>query len=49
MGVFMNYAVERGLGAMIYKPSFIKIGFGIHKLIVVDTHTDTHTDSKVIS
>jgi hypothetical protein len=29
----MKYAVEMGLGAMIYLPSFIKIGSGIQKLI----------------
>jgi hypothetical protein len=30
----MKYAVQMGSGAMIYIPSFIKIGSGIHKLIV---------------
>jgi hypothetical protein len=30
---FMNYAAEMGSGAMIYIPSFIKIGSGIQKLI----------------
>jgi hypothetical protein len=30
----MKYAVEMGLGVMIYIPSFIKIGSGIQKLIV---------------
>jgi hypothetical protein len=29
----MEYAVEMGSGAMIYIPSFIKNGSGIHKLI----------------
>jgi hypothetical protein len=29
----MNYAVEMGLGAMIYIVSFIKIGSGIRKLL----------------
>jgi hypothetical protein len=29
MGIFMNCAVEMGLGAMIYIKSFIKICFGI--------------------
>jgi hypothetical protein len=49
MGVFMNCVVEMGLGAMIYIPSFIKIGSGIQKLIVRGIHiqphrlTDTHT------
>jgi hypothetical protein len=30
----MKYAVGLGSGAMIYIPSFIKIGSGIQKLIV---------------
>jgi hypothetical protein len=30
---FVKYAVETGSGAMIYIPSFIKIGSGIQKLI----------------
>jgi hypothetical protein len=29
----MKYAVETGSGAMIYIPSFIKIGSGIQKLM----------------
>jgi hypothetical protein len=29
----MKYAVEMGSDAMIYKPSFIKIGSGIQTLI----------------
>jgi hypothetical protein len=29
----MKYAVEIGLCAMIYRPSFIRIGSGIQKLI----------------
>jgi hypothetical protein len=36
----MKYAVEMGSGAMIYIPSFIKIGSGIQKLMVGDS--DTH-------
>jgi hypothetical protein len=38
----MKYAVEMGSGAMIYIPSFIKIGSGIQKLIVgyIDTQTE---------
>jgi hypothetical protein len=28
----MKYAVEMGLGAMIYIPNFIMIGLGIQKL-----------------
>jgi hypothetical protein len=39
----MNYAVEMGLGAMMYIPSFIKVGSGVRKLIVGDTHTNTQT------
>jgi di/tricarboxylate transporter len=40
----MNYAVEMGSGAMIYIPSFIKIGLGIQKLmegrrINIQTHS----------
>jgi hypothetical protein len=30
----MEYAVEMGSGAMIYMPSFIKIGLALQKLIV---------------
>jgi hypothetical protein len=37
----MKYAVEMGSGAMIYIPSFIKIGSGIQKLIRWDSHTQT--------
>jgi hypothetical protein len=33
--------------AVMYVPSFIKIGSGVRKLIGVDTQT--HTDSNVIS
>jgi hypothetical protein len=33
----MKYVVEIGSGAMIYIPSFIKIGSGIQKLIRGDT------------
>jgi hypothetical protein len=42
----MKYAVEMGSGAMIYTPSFIKIGSAIQKLIE-GGYTDTK--SKVIS
>jgi hypothetical protein len=38
----MKYAVEMGSGAMIYIPSFIKIGSGIQKIIeggLTDTQT----------
>jgi hypothetical protein len=33
----MKYAVEMGSGAMIYIPSFIKIGSGIQRLTGGDT------------
>jgi hypothetical protein len=45
----MKYTVEMASDGMIYIPSFIKVGSGIQKLLRGDTHTDTHTDSKVIS
>jgi hypothetical protein len=35
----MNYAVEMGSVAMIYMPSFIKIGSGIQNLIGMDSQT----------
>jgi hypothetical protein len=35
----MKYTVEMGSGAMIYIPSFIKIGSGIEKLIEGDSLT----------
>jgi hypothetical protein len=35
----MKYAVEMGSGAMIYIPSFTKIGSGIQKLKEEDTQT----------
>jgi hypothetical protein len=35
----MKYAVEMGSDAMIYIPSFIKIGSGIQKFIERDTQT----------
>jgi hypothetical protein len=35
----MKYAVEMGLGAMIYIPSLIKTDSCIQKLIVGDTQT----------
>jgi hypothetical protein len=38
----MKYAVEMGLGAMIYVPSFINIGSGIQKLWAV-IHRQTQT------
>jgi hypothetical protein len=33
----MKYAVDIGSGAMIYIPSFVKIGSGIQKLMRGDT------------
>jgi hypothetical protein len=42
----MNYTVEMGSGAMIYIPSFIKIGSGIQKMISgEDSQTHTHTQT----
>jgi hypothetical protein len=43
----MNYAVEIGLGAMIYIPSFIETSWDIQKLIGRVRSTDTNR--KVIS
>jgi hypothetical protein len=38
----MQYAVEMRSGAVIYIPSFIKIGSGIQKLIgAIHTHRDS--------
>jgi hypothetical protein len=42
----MKYAVEMGSGAMIYIPSFIKIGSSIQKLI---WGIYRHIESKMIS
>jgi hypothetical protein len=39
----MNYAVEICSGAMIYIPSFIKIGSGIQRLMGSGIFTDTQT------
>jgi hypothetical protein len=41
----MKYAIEVGSGAMMYIPSFVKIGLAIHKLMG-GTHTDTQTDGR---
>jgi hypothetical protein len=38
----MKYAVEMGSGAMIYIPSFIKIGSGIHRLMGGGGNSQTH-------
>jgi hypothetical protein len=35
----MKYATEMGSGAMIYRPSFIKIGLGIQKLVRGNSQT----------
>jgi hypothetical protein len=35
--MFFKYAVEMGLGAVIYVPNFIMIGSGVQKLIEGDT------------
>jgi hypothetical protein len=41
MGRIMKYAVEIGSGAVIYIPSFIKIGSAIQKLMGwIRRHTD---------
>jgi hypothetical protein len=37
----MKYAVQMGSGAMIYIPSFIKIGSGIQKLMGGGEDTDS--------
>jgi hypothetical protein len=37
----MKYATEMVSGAIIYIPSFIKIGSGIQKLIEEDSQTDS--------
>jgi hypothetical protein len=37
----MKYAVKMGSGAMMYIPSFVKIGSGIQKLMLgIHRHTD---------
>jgi hypothetical protein len=43
MGGIYKYAVEMGISAMIYIPSFIKIGSGIQKLMGRGAFTDTKT------
>jgi hypothetical protein len=46
-----NYAVEIGVGAMIYIPSFIKISSGIQNVKGRGARPDIqrHTDRKMIS
>jgi hypothetical protein len=42
----MKYAVQMGLGAILYILSFIKIGSGIRKFMgggAIHTHRDTQT------
>jgi hypothetical protein len=43
----MKHAVEMGLGAMIYMPSFVKFRSGIQKLLGRGIHG--HKNNKVIS
>jgi hypothetical protein len=42
----MKYADGMGSGAMIYTPSFIKIGSGIQKLMGWDSQTRRRTDTQ---
>jgi hypothetical protein len=37
----MNFAFKMGLCAMIFKPSFNKIGSDVQKLLRGNAHTDT--------
>jgi hypothetical protein len=41
--------IKMSSGAMLYVPSFRRIGSGIYKLSRVDSHKDRHTNSKAIS
>jgi hypothetical protein len=41
------YEVEMGSDAMIHKPSFIKIGSGIQKLLGGDTQTHRRHDNLI--
>jgi hypothetical protein len=43
----MKYGVETGSGAMVYIPSFIKIGSAIQKLIGGNTQTHRQHDSRI--
>jgi hypothetical protein len=43
----MKYAVEMGSGAMIYIPSFIKIGSGIQKLREKDLQTHRQNGDRI--
>jgi hypothetical protein len=40
---FMEYAVEMGSGAMVYIPSFMKIGSDLQTLLMGDTYADLQT------
>jgi hypothetical protein len=42
MGGIYDFRCVMVSGAMIFIPSFIKIGSGIQKLIAGDSHTETH-------
>jgi hypothetical protein len=42
----MKYAVQVGLDAMIYIPSFIKFGSGIQKLLWGGGDTQTHRQGR---
>jgi hypothetical protein len=42
----MKYAIEMDSGALIYKPSFIKVGSGIQKFI---EGIHKHTENMMIS
>jgi hypothetical protein len=41
----MKCAIEMDTGGMINIPNFIKIGSGIQKIVVRDTHRDKQTAS----
>jgi hypothetical protein len=45
----MKYAIWMGSGAMMYIPSFVKIGSDIKKLIGGDSQTHRHTASMEIA
>jgi hypothetical protein len=43
----MKYAIDMGSGAMIYIPSFMKIGPGVQKLLKRDTQTHRQHDDLI--
>jgi hypothetical protein len=47
----MKYAIEKGSGAMLHIPSFVKTGSGIQKLLVLgeNSQTDKYTESMEIT